>query len=89
MTKRKGLGIGFGDLFGHAKPCFDCFCQLKRCPGPRFALTPLTRLNWRELPYRSRLSEAVTARKAVALTASNRPYTIEAKLWDRHSLHQS
>jgi hypothetical protein len=22
-TKAKSLGIGFGDLFGHAKPCLD------------------------------------------------------------------
>jgi hypothetical protein len=45
----KPLGIGFGDLCGHAKPCFDCLLPVKAHQGTfRCAsLLPLTRLNWR------------------------------------------
>ncbi len=45
-TTAKTLWIGFGDLCGHAKPCFDCEGQFKRIKGRASHSLPLTRLNW-------------------------------------------
>jgi hypothetical protein len=43
------LWIGFGDLFGHTKPCFNCLLPVQSRQGPPCGLKPLTRLNWRAL----------------------------------------
>jgi hypothetical protein len=64
------LGIGFAARCVHAKPCLDCLCQSKRCPGTfRFApLLPLTRLNWRpSYPSVRRLIGAVKSRSEASL----------------------
>jgi hypothetical protein len=59
FRKARRSGIGFGDLCGHAKPCFNCEMPVPTRQGT-LRLRPLTRWNWRvSLATARRLNNAV------------------------------
>jgi hypothetical protein len=85
LCAKKRFRTGFGDLFGHAKPCLNCRLPVPARQGA-LRLRALTRLNQRAQSQKeARLFEAVkdgeatTKWRAASFTASNRHFTIDRR----------